>query len=155
MASRTTNSIKNIIFSLAFQLVTLILSFVNRTVFIWILGVNYLGISGLFSDILSMLSLADLGFGVALTYSMYDPLAKHDYDRLAGLINLYKKVYRIIALAVTLIGVALVPFLKYLIHLNKPIPHITLCYKNICMLKSNNVHENIINSLPAASALHS
>ena len=128
MASRTTNSIKNIIFSLAFQLVTLILSFVNRTVFIWILGVNYLGISGLFSDILSMLSLADLGFGVALTYSMYDPLAKHDYDRLAGLINLYKKVYRIIALAVTLIGVALVPFLKYLIHLNKPIPHITLYY---------------------------
>lgn len=128
MESRTTNSIKNIIFSLAFQLVTLILSFVNRTVFIWILGVNYLGISGLFSDILSMLSLADLGFGVALTYSMYDPLAKHDYDRLAGLINLYKKVYRIIALAVTLIGVALVPFLKYLIHLNKPIPHITLYY---------------------------
>ena len=52
MESRTTNSIKNIIFSLAFQLVTLILSFVNRTVFIWILGVNYLGISGLFSDIL-------------------------------------------------------------------------------------------------------
>ncbi|MBA2915959.1 oligosaccharide flippase family protein [Lactobacillus crispatus] len=128
MASRTTNSIKNIIFSLAFQLVTLILSFVNRTIFIWILGVNYLGISGLFSDILSMLSLADLGFGVALTYSMYDPLAKHDYVRLAGLINLYKKVYRIIALAVTVIGVALVPFLKYLIHLDKPIPHITLYY---------------------------
>lgn len=128
MASRTTNSIKNIIFSLAFQLVTLILSFVNRTVFIWILGVNYLGISGLFSDILSMLSLADLGFGVALTYSMYDPLAKHDYDRLAGLINLYKKVYRIIALAVTVIGISLIPFLKFLIHLDKPIPHITLYY---------------------------
>ena len=81
MASRTTNSIKNIIFSLAFQLVTLILSFVNRTVFIWILGVNYLGISGLFSDILSMLSLADLGIGASLVFSLYKPIADKDYEK--------------------------------------------------------------------------
>ena len=128
MASRTQNSIRNIIFSLGFQLITLILGFVNRTIFIWILGVNYLGISGLFSDILSMLSLADLGFSVALTYSMYKPLASKDYKRLAGLINLYKKVYRIIALVVTLIGLALVPFLKYLVHLSRPIPGLTLYY---------------------------
>lgn len=126
--SRTKNSIRNIIFSLGFQLVTIGLSFVNRTIFIWILGVNYLGISGLFSDILSMLSLADLGFSVALTYSMYEPLANHDYDRLAALINLYRKVYRIIALAVTVIGLALIPFLKYLVRLDKPIPDLNLYY---------------------------
>lgn len=126
--SRTKNSIRNIIFSFGFQLITLLLSFVNRTIFIWILGVNYLGISGLFSDILSMLSLADLGFSVALTYSMYKPLANHDYKKLAGLINLYKKVYRIIAAAVTIIGLAIVPFLKYLVHLDKPIPGLTLYY---------------------------
>lgn len=126
--SRTSNSIRNIIFSFGFQLITLFLGFINRTIFIWILGVNYLGISGLFSDILSMLSLADLGFSVALTYSMYKPLAAKDYKKLAGLINLYRKVYRIIALAVTVIGLAIVPFLKYLVRLNKPIPDLTLYY---------------------------
>lgn len=127
-SSRTKNSIKNIAFSFGYQILVLVLGFVNRTIFINILGVNYLGISGLFSDILSMLSLADLGFGVALTYSMYKPLAENDYKRLAGLTNLYKRVYRIIALAVTIIGLALVPFLKYLVHLSKPIPNLQLYY---------------------------
>lgn len=127
-SSRTKNSIRNIIFSFGYQVLVLILGFVNRTVFINVLGVNYLGISGLFSDILSMLSLADLGFGVALTYSMYKPLAENDYKRLAGLTNLYRKVYRIIALAVTIIGLALIPFLKYLVHLSHPIPHLKLYY---------------------------
>ncbi|UNL46188.1 transporter [Lactobacillus amylovorus] len=127
-SSRTKNSIRNIIFSFGYQILVLVLGFVNRTIFIDILGVNYLGISGLFSDILSMLSLADLGFGVALTYSMYKPLAENDYERLAGLTNLYRKVYRIIALAVTIIGLALIPFLKYLVHLSRPIPHLKLYY---------------------------
>jgi O-antigen/teichoic acid export membrane protein len=128
MASRTKNSIKNVIFSLGNQLVVLGLSFVNRTVFIYVLGVNYLGISGLFSDILSMLSLADLGFGVALTYSMYKPLAKHDYKRLAGLTNLYKQVYSIIAVAVSFIGISLIPFLKYIVRLDHNIPNLNLYY---------------------------
>ncbi len=127
-SSRTKNSIRNIIFSFLNQIITLLLGLINRSVFIWILGIDYLGISGLFSDILMMLSLADLGFGVALTYSMYKPLAEHDYNRLAALTNLYRKVYRIIALAVTVIGLLLVPFLKYLINLKHPIPHITLYY---------------------------
>lgn len=127
-SSRMKNSLRNIIFSLTNQIITILLGFVNRSVFIWTLGVGYLGISGLFSDILMMLSMADLGFGVALTYSMYKPLAEHDYDRLAALTGLYRRVYRIIALAVTVIGIALVPFLKYLINLRHPIPHITLYY---------------------------
>lgn len=128
MESRTKNSLKNIIFSFGYQFVTLILGFVNRSVFIWTLGVSYLGISGLFSDILNMLSLADLGFGVALTYSMYKPLAERDYTRLAALTNLYRKVYLIIALAVTVLGLSLVPFLKYLINLPHSIPYIKLYY---------------------------
>lgn len=127
-SSRTQNSIRNIIFSFANQLITILLGFINRSVFIWTLGVSYLGISGLFSDVLMMLSLADLGFGVALTYSMYKPLAERDYDKLAALTGLYRRVYRIIALAVALIGVSLVPFLKYIVNLRHPIPHINLYY---------------------------
>lgn len=128
MESRTKNSFRNIIFSFGYQFITLILGFVNRSVFIWTLGVNYLGISGLFSDILNMLSLADLGFGVALTYSMYKPLAEKDYTRLAALTNLYQKVYLVIAIVVTVLGLSLVPFLKYLVNLPHSIPHLTLYY---------------------------
>lgn len=127
-SSRTINSLRNIIFGLGYQLLSIILAFLNRSIFIFTLGVSYLGISGLFTDILTMLSMADLGFGVALTYSMYKPLANKDYDRLAGLTNLYAIVYRCIAAAVLIIGLSLTPFLKYIVNLKQPIPHLQLYY---------------------------
>lgn len=126
--NRTKNSIVNICFSLGFQLVTLVLGFVNRTVFLQCLGVEYLGVSGLFSDILSMLSLADLGFGTAMTFSMYKPLAEKDYTKLAGLVQLYKKIYRFIALTVLTVGTALIPFLQYLVNLPENLPLIKVYY---------------------------
>ena len=126
--SRTENSLKNISFSIFNQLLNTFLTFLSRTVFIMCLNVDYLGISGLFGDIFSMLCLADLGFGTAMTYSMYKPLAEKDYDRLAGLIYFYKKVYRIIAIAITLIGVALIPFLPYLVNTTTEIQHLNLYY---------------------------
>ena len=92
--SRTSNSLKTIGVNIFNQILTLALSFISRTVFLMVLSVDYLGISGLFGDILGMLSLADLGFGTAMSYSMYKPLADKDYDKLAGLVNFYKKVYQ-------------------------------------------------------------
>ena len=126
--SRTSNSIKNILFSLSYQFLNLALGFINRTIFIRILGVEYLGIAGLFGDILAMLTLADLGFGTAMTFSMYKPLAENDQGTLAALINLYKKVYRTIALVITVIGISLIPFLKYLVNLENDMPYLTLYY---------------------------
>ena len=126
--SRTKNSIMNISSSVAYQILNLLLSFISRTVFIRILGIEYLGISGLFGDILTMLTLADLGFGTAMTYSMYKPLAEHDYETLAGLTCLYKKIYRVIALTITMVGLALIPVLPCLVKLDKPMPHLTLYY---------------------------
>ncbi len=126
--TRTKNSFKNIIYSWFNQLLTIGLSFVSRSVFLYCLSVDYLGIQGLFGDILNMLSLADLGFGTAMTFSMYKPLADKDYKKLAGLTTFYKKVYRVIAIAITLIGVGLVPFLKYLVKLDTEMPHLVLYY---------------------------
>lgn len=126
--SRTSNSLKNIIASVGSQLFNLILSFVSRTVFIQVLGVEYLGISGLFNDVLSMLNMAELGFGTAMTFSMYKPLAEKDYDTLARLTHFYKKVYRIIAATITIIGLALIPFLPYLVNLENEIDHLVLYY---------------------------
>ena len=126
--SRTSNSIKNIIFGFGNTMIMMILGFVNRSVFVHCLSMDYLGISGLFSDILSMLSLADLGFGTAMVYSMYKPLAEKDYDRLAGLIGIYKKIYRVIAIGITTIGLALIPFLGYIIKLDGNLPYIKVYY---------------------------
>lgn len=126
--SRTKNSILNMTASVGYQMLNLVLSFVSRTVFLQVLGVGYLGINGLFSDVLSMLNMAELGIGTAMTYSMYEPLAENDQETLAGLTYFYKKVYRIIALTIAVIGVALVPFLPYLINLEQDIPHVELYY---------------------------
>lgn len=126
--SRTSNSLKTIGVNIFNQILTLALSFISRTVFLMVLSVDYLGISGLFGDILGMLSLADLGFGTAMSYSMYKPLADKDYDKLAGLVNFYKKVYRIIALVITILGLAVVPFLKYIVNTENEIPNLTLYY---------------------------
>lgn len=126
--SRTTNSLKNMAASVTYQLLNLVLSFVSRTVFLQVLGVGYLGISGLFGDVLSMLNMAELGFGTAMTFSMYKPLAENDQETLAGLTQFYKKVYRIIALAIAGIGVALIPFLPYLVNLEQELEHLELYY---------------------------
>lgn len=126
--SRTKNSLLNMSASIGYQLVNIVLSFVSRTIFLQVLGVEYLGINGLFNDVLSMLNMADLGFSTAMTFSMYKPLAEGDEDTLAGLTHFYKKVYRIIALTIATVGVALVPFLPYLINLEKDIPHVERYY---------------------------
>lgn len=126
--SRTHNSMKNIIFSFGNQFLAIGLGFVSRTVFLQCLSVQYLGISGLFSDILQMLSLADLGFGTAMTYSMYKPLAEKDYTRLAGLTQLYKKIYRFIAVVITCVGASLIPLLQYIVKLDSNVPQLKLYY---------------------------
>lgn len=112
---RTSNSIKNIKYNIVSQILSLIVQFVSRTVFIKILGKQYLGISGLFSNILTILSLADMGIGTVLVYSMYKPLALNDEKKLKQLMSMYKKIYNIIALIVLCLGLCITPFLEIFI----------------------------------------
>lgn len=113
--SRTTNTILNFVSSMGGQLLAIIMQFVTRTVFIATLGKSYLGINGLFSNILSMLSLAEFGVGSAILFKLYDPIANNDHQRIAVLMKFYKSAYRVIGLAVTILGVALIPFLPKII----------------------------------------
>lgn len=126
--SRTVNSVKNITMALVNNVVMQLVVFFTRSVFIKYLGVEYLGINGLFTNVLSFLSMADLGFSTAMNYSFYKPLADNDENKIAALITFYKKIYNIIALAISIVGVSLVPFLKYIINLERDIPHIELYY---------------------------
>lgn len=126
--SRLKKSVRNITYRLASQVFSIVLKFISRTIFIYILGVEYLGINGLFSEILVVLSLADLGFGTAMVFSMYKPLAEQNKMKLAQLVRLYKKIYTVIAAAITVIGASLLPFLKYLVNIEHSIPHLSVYY---------------------------
>ncbi len=113
--SRTTNVIRNAIGGVGGQLFTSIFMFICRTYFIKLLGATYLGINGLFSNILSMLSLAELGIGPAIVFSMYKPIAENDEVHVAKLMNFYKNAYRLVACVVAVVGLGIMPFLDFLI----------------------------------------
>ena len=113
--SRTTNSLLNFCSSIGAQLIVMIMNFVVRTVFISTLGKEYLGINGLFSNILSLLSLAELGVGSAILFKLYEPISKNDQERIISLMHFYKTIYRYIGIAVAILGVCMIPFLPYLI----------------------------------------
>ena len=114
--SRTKNTIYNFISSIGGQFVTILMQFVVRTIFIQTLGKSYLGINGLFSNILSMLSLAELGVGNAILFKLYKPLSDQNEKRITILVRFYKKVYTIIGITVAAIGIFLIPFLRYIIN---------------------------------------
>lgn len=128
MASRTDNSLKNIKFAIIGQVCGLLVGFLARAVFVKILSAEYLGINGLFSNILSILSLAELGIGSAMVYSMYKPLAANDTKKVAILMKIYKKAYSVIGIVVLSVGLVLTPFLSLFINNMPDIPEIKLYY---------------------------
>lgn len=86
---RTNYVIKNIITGFTLQIITILLGFISRKLFIDYIGLEFLGINGLLSNVLSMLSLVELGIGSAIYYSLYKPLAKNDYNEVHAIMNLY------------------------------------------------------------------
>ncbi|KGR76414.1 lipopolysaccharide biosynthesis protein [Ureibacillus manganicus] len=112
---RIKNSLLNYSTGIAIQLITLILSFVSRTIFINTLGVSYLGVNGLMINVMSMLSIAELGIGTAITFSLYKPLATKDTYKISLLMNFYKKAYTIIGIAIFLAGMILLIFIDIIV----------------------------------------
>ena len=125
---RSSNIIKNIIFGLGSTILTTLFSFVVRTLFIYKLGAVYLGVNGLLSNILSMLSLAELGIGSAITFSLYKPLAEKDEVKINSLMAYYKKTYRNIGIFIFVAGILLTPFLNFFIKDGENISNLTIIY---------------------------
>ena len=120
---------KNLKFAMAGELLLAALKFLSRRVFVLMLGREYLGLNGLFTDVLSMLSLAELGFSVSITYSLYRPVAQGDKEMIKSLIRLYRLVYRAVGLVVLGLGLALTPFLGFFIkEMPENIPNIPVVY---------------------------
>lgn len=112
---RTKNARAGILSGFLKQVVNLGLPFISRTVILYVLGTEYLGLSGLFSSLLSFLSLAELGVSNALVYSMYRPIAENDKTTVRALLALYRRLYRIIGTVILAAGLACIPFLRYFI----------------------------------------
>lgn len=113
--SRTEYSIMNIGVGLAGYIANTLMGFLCRMVFVRCLSAEYLGINGLFSNILSMLSLAELGIGTAIVYALYKPLAEEDHEKIASLMKFYGSAYRVIGCVVAIVGLCLLPFLDLII----------------------------------------
>lgn len=125
---RTKSSIINLIIAMMGQGAGLIISFIARIIFIKYLSAEYLGLNGLFTNILTILSLVELGVGPAMTFSLYKPLAKKDTKKVKSLMKLYQKVYCIIGVLVLILGIGFTPFYKYLIDEVPNIPNLDLIY---------------------------
>lgn len=128
MQSRSKKSALNIITVFINKFLSLIIKFVVRTFFIYYLGVEYLGINGLFLSIIALLSLADLGFSIALPQSLYKPLAEKNTKKISALMQFYSRIYSFIGTSVLLIGLIIVPFLPYIIKDNTSVESINLIF---------------------------
>lgn len=113
---RTKNATRNIMFNGMAQMMNMLVPFIMRSIILNFLGVEYLGLSGLFRSILSILNLAELGVGSAMVFSMYKPIAEDDAETICALMKMYRLFYRIIGLVILTIGLILTPFLPHLIN---------------------------------------
>ena len=112
---RTKYSIKNFLTSFIGNIVSFICLFLGQTVLIKILGIKYAGLNGLFSNVLSLLNLFELGIGSAIVYNLYKEVADNNKENIKSLLQFYKKTYMCIILLIFFVGIIITPFLKYLI----------------------------------------
>ena len=112
---RTRNATRNIVFGTILKMYQIIVPFLMRTAIIYLMGVQYLGLNSLFTSILQVLNLAELGVSSAMVYSMYKPIAEDDNTTICALMNLYRTYYRAIGMIIAVVGIVLTPFIPKLI----------------------------------------
>lgn len=125
---RTKNSIKNISISIFSQIIMIILGFLTRKIFLDNLGAEYLGVNGLLTSVISMLGLAESGIGISIIYNLYKPLAENDEEKVIALVQLYKKLYGILAIIILGLSLALYPFIDKLITDGESIKYLGVVY---------------------------
>lgn len=113
--ARAKKTLLNAIFGIGGHLITVILGFIVRLIFVKFLAVELLGVNGVFASIITIFSLAELGFAVAVSYALYKPLANKDEKKIAALMQYYKKIYITIGCVVLITGLTILPFLQYII----------------------------------------
>lgn len=118
--SRTKNTKRNIASGFVYRVLSMILPFIVRTAVLYIMGASYTGLTSIFTSILHVLNLAELGFSSAIVYSMYKPIADGDTDTVSALLNYYRKIYFVIGTFILIVGCGLMPWLPKLINGDYP-----------------------------------
>ncbi len=127
-SSRIDNSIRNVKYTAIAQAINFLIVFVSRRIFIKILSAEYLGLNGVFSSVISMLSLAELGIGTAICFCLYKPIYDADEKKINSIMLFYKKAYTLIGIIVLAVGTALVPALDFIVKELPDIKYIRLIY---------------------------
>ena len=126
--SRTQYSAYNTSIALFSRAAAILMGYVVRVVFTHVLSENYVGINGLFTDILNVLSLSEMGIETAISFALYKPIADGNTEAQKSIMHLYQWFYRFVAVFVAAAGICVIPFMDILIK-NKPdIPHLTYIY---------------------------
>lgn len=112
---RGKNAARNVLFGGAYRIYAMLMPFVMRTVLLYQLGVDFLGLDSLFTSVLQVLNLAELGVGSAMVYSMYKPIVEDDRETICALLNLYRKIYYVIGLIILIAGLAISPLIPVLV----------------------------------------
>lgn len=112
---KTKNTARAIKAGTAFKIYQMLVPFLMRTAMIQFMGVEYLGLNSLFSSVLQVLNLAELGVGSAMVFSMYRPIAEDDERTICALMGLYRKYYRLIGLIIGVVGLLLTPAVPRLV----------------------------------------
>jgi len=119
-SSRLENAGRNMVFGMLQRSYQILMPFLMRTVIMYYLGVNYLGLNSLFGSVLFVLNLAELGVGSAMVYSMYQPIIDKNEEEICALLNLYRLYYRVVGLIIAVVGLILTPAIPYLVHDGTP-----------------------------------
>lgn len=112
---RVKSATRNIMFGYIGQCATMLLSFILRKIFVLYLSETLLGVNSLYTNVLSILNMAELGIGTALNFSLYGPVARGEKEKIKSYMQMYRKAYHTIAIVVAVLGLLLTPFLKYLV----------------------------------------
>ena len=126
--NRTEYSAMNTTVAVISRMTAILMGFVTRVIFTHTLSENYVGINGLFTDILNVLSLTELGAGTAITYALYRPIAEGNIKKQQQLMKLYQTFYRGTAVCVGVLGLALIPFMDVLMKNRPEVEHLTFIY---------------------------
>lgn len=121
-ASRTKNVMKSSVIGVTGNLLNVLFGFIYRSIFLQILSAEYLGINGLFTNVLQILSLAEMGITTAITYRFYEPINQGDVEKVGKLMRFFKTVYMYIAIAILAIGLLILPFVKFFIKDTNEVP---------------------------------
>lgn len=126
--SRTEYSARNTTVAMAARMIAILAGFLTRVVFTHTLSEEYVGINGLFTDILNVLALSELGVGTAITYALYKPISEKDVEKQKSLMRMYRQFYRIVAVIVLVGGLLVIPFMDILIKNQPRVEHLIFIY---------------------------